>query len=44
MLKIIACTDIKGFVPKFVVNTIAAKAPAKWIDSLRQAMINARIK
>ena len=35
MLKIIACTDIKGFVPKFVVNAIAAKAPAKWIDSLR---------
>jgi hypothetical protein len=41
-LKIIACTDVKGFVPKFVVNTIAARAPAKWIDTMRVAIVNAR--
>jgi hypothetical protein len=27
-------TDIKGLIPKWIVNMVAAKAPAQWVESL----------
>ena len=33
-LFIIACTDIKGSIPKYVVNSVASNAPSKWVKSL----------
>ncbi|KAL8432214.1 hypothetical protein Efla_005110 [Eimeria flavescens] len=36
-LFILAQTDVKGLIPKWVVNTTAARAPVGWVDSLRKA-------
>lgn len=41
-LFIIACTDIKGGVSKFVVNYLAGKAPTNWIEKLKKGIINHR--
>lgn len=30
-------TDIKGLIPKWIVNTMAAKAPAQWIENLAKS-------
>lgn len=32
-------TDIKGAIPRFLVNTTAAKTPGMWIDNLRAACV-----
>ena len=32
---IIAMNDIKGLIPKFIVNSVAAKAPRKWVENLK---------
>ncbi len=37
-LSIIACTDIKGLVPKFLVNMFSAKAPYEWVTLLRESI------
>ncbi|XP_026191471.1 uncharacterized protein LOC34622234 [Cyclospora cayetanensis] len=36
-LFILAQTDVKGLIPKWVVNTTAARAPVGWVDSLKKA-------
>eukprot|EP00920_Eleutheroschizon_duboscqi_P009862 GHVT01023002.1.p1 GENE.GHVT01023002.1~~GHVT01023002.1.p1 ORF type:complete len:834 (+),score=207.12 GHVT01023002.1:410-2911(+) len=36
-LFILAQTDVKGLIPKWVVNTAASRAPMGWVDSLRRA-------
>ncbi|KAF4641721.1 START domain-containing protein [Toxoplasma gondii] len=36
-LFIVAQTDVKGLIPKWVVNTTAARAPAGWVESLKKA-------
>jgi hypothetical protein len=33
-LSIIAQTDIKGSIPKWLVNTVAQKAPKEWVSNL----------
>jgi hypothetical protein len=36
---LMAATDVKGFVPKWVVNYLAPKAPPQWVDSLRDVTL-----
>ncbi|CBZ53350.1 putative phosphatidylcholine transfer protein [Neospora caninum Liverpool] len=36
-LFIVAQTDVKGLIPKWVVNTTAARAPVGWVDNLKKA-------
>jgi len=36
-LFIMTCTDVKGLIPKWIVNYMAPKKPAEWVESLRQA-------
>ncbi len=34
---IVSQNDIKGLIPKFIVNMVAAKAPREWMNNLRKA-------
>jgi len=34
---IMACTDIKGIIPKWVINTLAPRKPAEWVENLKKA-------
>ena len=34
LIKVISQLDIKGLVPKIIVNTVAAKGPTQWVTSL----------
>merc|ERR1712137_415368 len=36
-LYLMSCTDIKCFVPKFIINHLAPRKPAEWVESLRKA-------
>lgn len=36
MVSIISQTDIKGNIPKWLVNSVSQKAPKKWVTSLIQ--------
>ncbi|PFH38685.1 START domain-containing protein [Besnoitia besnoiti] len=36
---ILAQTDVKGLIPKWVVNTTAARAPVGWVENLRKACL-----
>ncbi|CDI85877.1 phosphatidylcholine transfer protein, putative [Eimeria praecox] len=36
-LFIVAQTDVKGLIPKWLVNSAAAKAPLGWVEALRRA-------
>ncbi|CDJ42325.1 hypothetical protein ETH_00018720 [Eimeria tenella] len=36
-LFIVAQTDVKGLLPKWLVNSTAARAPVSWVDNLRRA-------
>lgn len=38
-LSIIAQTDIKGIVPRFIINYLAPKKPLEWIKKLEKALI-----
>merc|ERR1712032_1553792 len=38
-LFILSCSDIKGLVPKWIVNMVAPKKPAEWVESLRKASV-----
>lgn len=38
-LFILAQTDVKGLIPKWIVNTTAARAPVGWVESLKKACI-----
>lgn len=35
-LIIVAQNDIKGSIPKFIVNSVAAKAPRQWVENLKE--------
>jgi len=37
---LMSCSDIKGLIPKWIVNTIAPRKPAEWIESLRRAAVD----
>lgn len=32
---IMTCTDVKGLIPKWIISYMAPRAPAQWIDSLK---------
>lgn len=34
----LSCNDIKGLLPKYVVNFVAARAPKDWINSLQKSI------
>jgi hypothetical protein len=34
-LVIIARNDIRGLIPKFIVNSASAKAPKQWVENLK---------
>ncbi|KAL8448215.1 hypothetical protein Emag_003983 [Eimeria magna] len=36
-LFLVAQTDVKGLIPKWLVNTTAARAPVGWVENLRRA-------
>merc|ERR1712039_915506 len=35
-----SCCDIKGLVPKWVINMLAPKAPKEWVENLRKAALD----
>jgi hypothetical protein len=37
---LMSCSDIKGLIPKWIVNTIAPRKPSEWIESLRRAAVD----
>lgn len=37
---LMSCSDIKGLIPKWIVNTIAPRKPGEWIESLRKAAVD----
>lgn len=39
-LFIMSQTDVKGLIPKWIVNMMAAKAPAQWVDNLVKSCNN----
>jgi len=36
-LFLMTCVDIKGLIPKWIINAVAPKKPAEWVESLRKA-------
>merc|ERR1719487_569997 len=36
---LMTCVDIKGLIPKWIINAAAPRKPAEWIDSLKKAAI-----
>eukprot|EP00446_Apocalathium_sp_SHHI-4_P088284 CAMPEP_0177465458 /NCGR_PEP_ID=MMETSP0369-20130122/17423_1 /TAXON_ID=447022 ORGANISM="Scrippsiella hangoei-like, Strain SHHI-4" /NCGR_SAMPLE_ID=MMETSP0369 /ASSEMBLY_ACC=CAM_ASM_000364 /LENGTH=440 /DNA_ID=CAMNT_0018939341 /DNA_START=104 /DNA_END=1426 /DNA_ORIENTATION=+ len=34
---LMSCADIKGLVPKWIINFVAPKKPAEWVDTLHKA-------
>jgi hypothetical protein len=42
ILKIVSQTDVKGFIPKYIVNYVASKAPIDWVNNLKKACIKAQ--
>jgi len=38
-LFIMSCSDIKGLIPKWIINMVAPKKPAEWVEVLRKACI-----
>jgi len=36
---LMTCVDIKGLIPKWIINAAAPRKPAEWIESLKQASI-----
>eukprot|EP00811_Abedinium_folium_P010269 NODE_1949_length_2328_cov_4.268514.p1 GENE.NODE_1949_length_2328_cov_4.268514~~NODE_1949_length_2328_cov_4.268514.p1 ORF type:complete len:535 (-),score=113.23 NODE_1949_length_2328_cov_4.268514:265-1869(-) len=36
-LFILSCVDIKGLVPKFIINALAPRKPAEWVETLTKA-------
>lgn len=36
----LSCNDIKGLIPKYIVNYVAARAPKEWIQALQTAVDN----
>jgi len=36
---IMSCCDVKGMIPKWIINYMAPKKPAEWCDSLRNAAL-----
>jgi len=37
---LMSCVDIKGLIPKWIINYTAPKAPAEWIANLRKAAVD----
>jgi len=36
-LFIMSCSDVRGLIPKWIINYMAPKKPAEWVESLKQA-------
>lgn len=34
---LMTCSDVKGMIPKWIINYLAPKKPAEWMDALRKA-------
>lgn len=41
-LNIVAQTDVKGIIPKSIVNFTAARAPSGWIENLKSGILARR--
>jgi len=39
-LFLMTCVDIKGLIPKWIINAVAPKKPAEWVESLRKAAVD----
>jgi hypothetical protein len=37
---LMSCADIKGLIPKWIVNTFAPRKPGEWIESLKRAALD----
>jgi len=37
---IMSCLDIKGFVPKWLINATAPRKPAEWVEALKKASVD----
>jgi len=38
-LFLLSCSDIKGLIPKWIINMVAPKKPGEWVDALRKAAL-----
>mmetsp|Transcript_132643 Transcript_132643/g.296643 ORF Transcript_132643/g.296643 Transcript_132643/m.296643 type:complete len:685 (+) Transcript_132643:96-2150(+) len=41
---ILSCNDVKGMIPKWIVNMMAPKKPGEWVESLRKAAVDYQAK
>jgi len=39
-LFLMTCLDIKGLIPKWIINAVAPKKPAEWVESLKKAAVD----
>jgi len=39
-LFLMTCSDVKGLIPKWIINFVAPKKPAEWMDSLRKVCMD----
>lgn len=37
---LMSCSDVKGFIPKWIINWMAPKKPAEWLDALKKAVFD----
>lgn len=37
---LMTCTDVKGIIPKFIINFVAPRKPGEWIDALKKACLD----
>jgi hypothetical protein len=37
---LMSCVDIKGLIPKWIINQTAPRKPAEWVDTLKQAAMD----
>lgn len=37
---LMTCSDVKGMIPKWIINFLAPKKPAEWMDALRKAAVD----
>lgn len=42
-LFLMSCTDVKGYIPKWLINIVAPKKPGEWIEQLRRACLDYQV-
>jgi len=41
---LMSCSDVKGMIPKWIINFVAPRKPAEWMDALRKAATDYQVE